>query len=461
MKRKNKNIILITILVTFILINVNITSDMKTYEEAQTINNNISSWNEDSYFSYNNYSNNTISAKEYNNLNILSILITIVTIQIVFYLLFSWFNLLSFNLVFSPFSKLLVYLILSIALTTALVLPQVKSFKSVNNKNSITNKEEDKRDDISYEEVTDKEINLSNYNNNIYLSKSGTYSISGNFNYSIIVNGIGDITLELDNVSIESNNYPTIINKGSNKLKIRLKEDTKSTLTDNGTSSFDSVIYSTGPVVVEGEGTLNINANQSIGIDVYENDLTISSNLNIKAKSYGLVTSGEGGLIDITDGNIYINSSVSNIKSKGSITINGGLIFLSGAESDAPISSDDGYVINNGTLVSLSNDTYETPLKTSKEYSILLKLKDNVSKDTLITLVNSKDKNVLSFTSDIEFNTLVISSKKITKDTYTLYKDGTMEGSSTNNIYTDGTYKKGSLLYKKIEVTSNVTSIQE
>ena len=54
--------------------------------------------------------------------------------------------------------------------------------------------------------VTQKEINLSEYNSNITIEDSGEYTLKGDFSNSVLINSTSDVTLILDNVTIQSDN---------------------------------------------------------------------------------------------------------------------------------------------------------------------------------------------------------------------------------------------------------------
>lgn len=480
MRRKNKNIILITILLTFasfsLILYHDLTSTNSVNDNYNETNNNYDYSNDyGSYFPNNGYDNNNSSYSTTTNTTrkkqiittIVTSILIFISIQLFFYLLFSGFNYLNFKLTFFPLAKMGVYLILSLGLTAGILYYTIKSISflpddvivednSSNNKDSDNNKNIPK---LEGKEITEKDINLSDYNENISITRGGTYNLTGKFNHTIIVNCSGDVTLALNNIEINTKDMTNIINKGSGKLKIEALENTINSLTDDGTSYYDSVIYSTGPVELKGSGTLNITANQNIGINVVSNDFTLTSgNINITAKNYGIVTSEDGGLINILDGALTVNSSKANLKSKQNIIIDGGVTYLTGTEEDAPIDTTSGYEINGGTLIALGKDIYETPVTNSKNYTICLKLKDIIKKDSVLSLINSDKKEILTFLSDEDFNSLIISTKSLSKGTYKLYKDGKSSGTLDKHLYKDGKYTDGTIATDDIEITSKITA---
>ena len=159
MRRKNKNIILITILLVFISFSVILYSDLTSSHEDNTysdIYNNSDYSNEyGSYFpNYNYGSDSTISKTTVKDTRTSQIFRTVVTsilivisVQIFFYLLFSGFNYLTFKLTFFPLAKIGVYLILSLSLTAGILYFAIKPITFLpadaivedNNKNNSSN----------------------------------------------------------------------------------------------------------------------------------------------------------------------------------------------------------------------------------------------------------------------------------------------------------------------------------
>lgn len=473
MQRKNKNIILITVMLLFLSFSMILYQDLTTKENVDS--------------SYNDKYSESIGGSDYNyqfpsdgynnsdtvktssksrgiqifTTIIMSILI-IISLQIAFFLIFSGFNYLTFRLTFFPLAKIGVYLILSLGLTSTILYLTIKPITFLPADSIVEENPDDENNkeikNLEGTEVTDKDINLNDYSTNISLTRGGTYNLTGDFTHTIIVNCNGDITLSLNNVNIKSRDMASIVNLGSGKLKIETLDNTTNTLRDEGSSNYDSVIYSTGPLELKGNGTLNIEGNQSMGINVSSNDFTLSSgNVQIKAKKYGIVTSSDGGLINITNGYLAINSSLANLKSKQNIIIDGGTIYLTGTEENSSIDTVNGYEINGGTLLALGKDIYEAPITSSKNYTICLKLKDIIKKDSILSLMNSKKEEILTFLATDDASSIIISTKSLTKGTYSLLKDGKSSGSLENNIYQNGTFTDGVTVDKDIEVTSKIT----
>lgn len=280
--------------------------------------------------------------------------------------------------------------------------------------------------DIEGKIVTSKEINLDKYDTNIILTKGKEYTLKGSIKHSIIINSYKDVTLNLDNVNIESNDMGSIINVSTNKLTINLNDNTTNNLSTKGKSDYNSAIYSNGSIIINGQGNLVINSKQKKGegIATKDNDITINNgNITITSKDDGINTGGSGGTITINNGNIDIDASGDGIDSNNTIIINGGNLYVLGSSKggDAALDSNNGIIINGGVVIGLGIDMLEIPKSTSKQNFIAENINDTIKKDSLITL--SDENVVLSFKAKRDFKTILISNNKITNKKYYLYTD--------------------------------------
>ncbi|MBR0461972.1 MAG: carbohydrate-binding domain-containing protein [Erysipelotrichaceae bacterium] len=181
-------------------------------------------------------------------------------------------------------------------------------------------------------------------NEDVYITEEGTYTLSGELKGSVIVNVADDeeVQLVLDNITIDSSDFAVIYVKEADKVTITMTEGSVNTLSDESTytqidaEDVDAVIFSKADLVINGNGTLNINANYKNGI-VSKDDLTISGGTyNIKAVNHGICGKD---CLKIADGTFKL--------------ICGG----DGLKSDNEEDADRGYVyIQNGTFSITSDD---------------------------------------------------------------------------------------------------------
>jgi len=295
--------------------------------------------------------------------------------------------------------------------------------------------EENKTKDTSADDVdagqtvNSKEINLSEYNSNLTISEAGTYTLSGSFKYSVIVNATEDVTLILNGVNIESTMTAAIANGSTNPLTIKLAENTVNNLSDGGSSEYDGCIFSYGKLTIEGNGTLNVNGKQEDGegIATKSCDLIINSgNINIASQDDGLNAGGSGGSIIINGGTIYIKANGDGIDSNGYLTVNGGKVYTIGSSQggDAGIDTDEGFIFNGGEIIALESDMLEKPDESSKQKYVCFELQDKISSGSKIELKTSNGDVIESFEAKEDFKTLIVSNDKIDGQTIYLYVNG-------------------------------------
>jgi len=133
------------------------------------------------------------------------------------------------------------------------------------------------------------------------------------------------------------------------------------------------------------------------------------------------------------------------IDSNGTLKINGGVIVaLAKHGADSGLDSEKGTYINGGTV--LATGSMMDPInENSKQKFVALTFNSNMEKDSLVTLLLN-DEVVFAFKSDRVYNSLIFSSSKLRNNTYTLYKDGSIDGDNKAGLYTSGTYTKGTQL---------------
>lgn len=293
------------------------------------------------------------------------------------------------------------------------------------------NKEKDtKAEDVDAGEIVNsKQINLSEYDSNLTISEAGTYTLSGSFKNSVVVNADGEVTLILNGVSIESTMTAAIANGSTNALTIKLADNTVNNLSDGGSSEYDGCIFSYGKLTIEGNGTLNVNGKQEDGegIATKSCDLIINSGtINITSQDDGLNAGGSGGSITINGGTIYIKANGDGIDSNGALTINGGNVYTIGSSQggDAGIDTDEGFVFNGGEVIALGSDMLEKPENTSKQKSVCFDLNTKVNSGSKIEVKNASGETITSFEAKEDFKILIVSNSKVTDGTHYLYVNG-------------------------------------
>ena len=329
--------------------------------------------------------------------------------------------------------QLIIIVILSIILSALLFI----IFKDNGNRNNMfmlmedeVEKETTKDDVDNGNTVNEENINLNNYGSNINITEGGEYNISGSFNYSLIVNSTEKVILNLNNVSINSEITASIANINTGELVINIPKGTISTLKDKGSSEYDGCIYSSGKLTIQGDGKLYVYGSQEEGegVATTDNDITINGGeIYIESADDGLNAGGDnGGTITINDGTIYIKASGDGIDSNKNLIINGGKVYTMGSSigGDAGIDTDGSFEINGGEVIALGSDMLQNPDKSSKQKYVSFTLNSKISRNSNISLKDSKENEIVSFTADEDFKTLVISNSKLSTGTYYIYVDG-------------------------------------
>ncbi|MBQ7897174.1 MAG: carbohydrate-binding domain-containing protein [Clostridia bacterium] len=325
----------------------------------------------------------------------------------------------------------------------------------------------------------------------VHITKPGTYTVSGTLSRGQIAVDLGKdaksdpeavVTLILDGVDITSTVAPAVIFynvfecgdkneenatkdvdtsmagarvvlaegsvnnvKGSYVARIydpetvELSEDGSEVLDADKLHKYDAAFYSKRSMVIDGEGTLNITA-ENEGLDS-ELHLTLNGgNINIKSGNDGINTNEDNvSVTTINGGTLTIEvtgetGEGDGIDSNGWLVINGGTVIASACATsgDAGIDSDKGIHINGGTVIASGNmlDRIEEGGQTFAVFNF-----SGRQDGSPVTLKNEAGEEVLSFGTNNAYSVLVLSSPELTEGDYTLWQgDKQLQGSKTGNM---------------------------
>lgn len=242
--------------------------------------------------------------------------------------------------------------------------------------------------DAEDSDETELIIDLGEEASSVTIDQGGTYVITGQMDEGqIIIDTADDVELVLSDVTIDNPTSAAIWVLTENELTITLEGE--NTLSNSGEfieendDDPDAVIYSPGDIIIEGSGTLNINAlagkgvraNRTLivesgvfvinteegleatGLTINGGDITISAsddgiNASDKTDEFTPYLIVNGGTISIT----MADGDTDGIDSNGDITINGGTISINGQSA---IDYDGTAVMNGGTLIINGEETDE------------------------------------------------------------------------------------------------------
>jgi hypothetical protein len=230
--------------------------------------------------------------------------------------------------------------------------------------------------------------------------------------------------------------------------------------------SADDALHSNGDLEING-GTIELSSGDD-GIHA-DADVTISDGDILIAKSYEGIEGGNitiiDGTIDITasddglnvaggndqssmgrpgqgdfmtasgdyhlsiqGGTISIDSGGDGLDSNGTAEMSGGTVIVNGPTNDGngALDSNGGFEVNGGVLIAVgSSGMAEAPEESSSQYALRVNFDDTQSAGTTILIEDADGVELLSFTPDKQFQSIVYSSADIEMGaTYTVSLDG-------------------------------------
>lgn len=205
----------------------------------------------------------------------------------------------------------------------------------------------------------------------IKITKGGEYTLSSDItDGNVIIDTNESVKLILNGITIKNSNGPAILVLNAKEVEIELVGI--NTLEDGTTYSTDytdynAVIYSKDNLIISGNGTLKIKANNKDAI-------TSKDNLTIKDGTYIIEAIDDGihgkDSLTILNGNFTIKSDNDGIRSDGIITIEDGTLNITALEGIEAT-----YVkINGGNINIAASDDGINAANKSDEYSATVEI---------------------------------------------------------------------------------------
>lgn len=152
-------------------------------------------------------------------------------------------------------------------------------------------------------------------------------------------------------------------------------------------------------------------------------------------------------MLTINGGYVYVNSEGDGLDSNGSISMTGGTVIVNGptTNGNGALDYDQSFVISGGILIAAgSSGMAMATSEESTQNTMIMTYPDTQKAGTLASLVDSKGNTIVSFAPEKDYQTIVISSPKLEKDSsYTLYSGGSSSGKEEDGFYTDGEFEGG------------------
>lgn len=227
----------------------------------------------------------------------------------------------------------------------------------------------------------------------VVITAAGIYQLSGSLdNGQIEINAPGaDVALILDGASLSCSRASPLYVRSAGSVSVRLAEGTENTLTGTA-ENLDAALYSTADLTLQGEGALEITAEDGVGVSceggltITGGSYTVTSSANAFHSDGTLSVSGgridilscdeglEGFDVEILDGDIRISSSDDGINAAGdgdgthTISIFGGTItVIAGGDG---LDSNGDIVMTGGTVLSFSTGMADGALDCDGDFSL-------------------------------------------------------------------------------------------
>lgn len=167
-------------------------------------------------------------------------------------------------------------------------------------------------------------------NSELSITEAGTYVLTGNMRGTVRVDpGQGDVTLVMDNATIDGNGGPAINVVSGDSLTVRLPEGTNNRMNSSGSrAGCMGTIQSSVNTVFEGSGNLTVVGNMQPGIRTNNADLTFNGGgFNIVSSGNGMAVAGaQPGRLTINDGMFNFQTGAGNMDPGAEFVRNGGVI---------------------------------------------------------------------------------------------------------------------------------------
>ncbi len=214
----------------------------------------------------------------------------------------------------------------------------------------------------------------------ITISMGGTYVLSGTLTDGQIVVNLSDdksVQLVLNGVDITCSNQAPIVVESAKNTYLTLAEGTVNTVTDGIEYVYeseeetepDAAIYSKDDLIINGTGSLTVNANYNDGIKSKDDLQIIDGTIEVNAAGDGVVGKDS---VSIRTGTITINAKKDGIKSSSDTDATKGYVVIDGGTFDITAGNDGiqavtNLCINDGSFNIVTNEGSQNASSTGNE----------------------------------------------------------------------------------------------
>jgi hypothetical protein len=207
-------------------------------------------------------------------------------------------------------------------------------------------------EDGVYEDYTSDSYTIIDGSSSSYtITSEGTYVLTGTIQETIFVDLMEDedVRLILNNVTIEASENAAIMVLSADDVIISIPEGTTSTLSDSVSynesyADDDATIYSSADLVINGSGTLNVNANCNNAIQTKDDLMLVDVTINITSVDDGII--GRDSIL-VQNATINIISNGDGIKATNDESTDKGYIYIESGIFNINAGSDGFDAVNN------------------------------------------------------------------------------------------------------------------
>lgn len=283
----------------------------------------------------------------------------------------------------------------------------------------------------------------------VVITAGGTYVITGQaINGSVTVDAAGaDVTLVLSGLDLTNAEGPAIYVAAAGSATVTLAAGSSNQVADGGSSEYDAALYSDAPLIIDGEGALDVHA-------VYEG-ISSTSHIDIKGGTIRIfatedgINANEDGVsrITVSGGYVYVQTDTGDgIDSNGTITITGGVVVTQAALVDANsgLDADGDVTIDGGVVVATGSQMMGSVATDSAQETIVVNYGASQAAGTLIVVRDEAGNDLLAFAPANGYQQLLFSSPALQDGvTYTVYSGGTPTGVGVDGLYAAGAADPG------------------
>lgn len=245
-------------------------------------------------------------------------------------------------------------------------------------------------------------------------------------------------------------------------------------------TSGDDGIHADSAILAKG-GKINITKSyegiESAVVTISEGEIHVTASddgINIAGGNDGSSMNGRPGQnninstsnnrLNINGGYLAVNSMGDGLDANGSIYMTKGTVVVSGptANNNGALDYDGTFEMTGGFLIAAgSSGMAQAPSEQSTQNSIIMTYPQTQQAGTIVNLKDSKGNTLATFAPKKNYQTVVISSPELKKNSvYTLYSGGSSSGNENDGLYTDGEYKNGTKIVD-FTISNSVTWLNE